>query len=82
METVIGTIAGILCAFSFLPQVIKIIKTKRTQDLSLLTFSAFCGGVFLWFVYGILISSAPITIANAVTLIIGLIILIMKLKYK
>lgn len=78
---ILGIAAGILCTFSFIPQVIKIFRTKNARDISLLTFSVFFLGVILWFIYGIMIKEWPIIIANAVTLIIILSIVVMKIKY-
>ena len=81
MTVIIGALAGILCTVSFLPQVIKIYKTKRVQDISLLTFSVFTTGVFLWFVYGFLIGDIPVIITNALIFFLALIIVVMKIKY-
>ena len=78
---IVGSLAGILCTLSFIPQVIKIAKTKHTKDLSLATFSAFFVGISLWLAYGILIREWPVIIANAVTLILVLYIVIMKIKH-
>jgi len=78
---IIGILAGILCTISFLPQVIRIFKTKHTKDLSLITFAGFALGVVLWLIYGILIKEIPIILANAATLILVLLIVLMKIKY-
>jgi MtN3 and saliva related transmembrane protein len=80
--TLIGSVAAICTTISFVPQVIKIYKTKETRDLSLLMYAVFSLGVFLWLCYGIMIKSMPIMIANLVTLTFSLFILIMKVKYK
>jgi MtN3 and saliva related transmembrane protein len=45
-------------------------------------FIVICTGIFLWLVYGLLINSLPIILANAVTLVIAGTILILKIKYK
>jgi len=79
---IIGIVAGILCTLSFLPQVVKILKTKRTKDLSLTAFSALSLGVFLWLIYGILIKEFPVIAANAVTFVLSSSIVVMKIKYK
>ena len=79
---VIGFLAGILTTIAFIPQVIKVWKTKSTKDISLIMFIVLCTGIFLWLVYGILISSLPVILANIVTFILALIILIFKIKYK
>jgi len=78
---VIGIAAAILTTVSFVPQLVRILRTKHTKDLSLLTFSLFFAGVFLWLIYGILIKELPVILANAATLIIALLILINKVKY-
>lgn len=78
---ILGIMAGILCTFSFIPQVVKIFRTKNARDISLLTFSVFSLGVILWLIYGIAIKEWPIIIANAVSLILILAIVVMKVKY-
>ena len=65
-----------------MPQIIKSIKTKNTKDLSLLMYLILIMGVFLWLVYGILIESLPLIIANAIVILFSLTILILKIKYK
>lgn len=79
---IIGTLAGILCTLSFLPQVIKIFKTKNTRDISLLTFSIFSVGVLLWFIYGVMINDLPIILTNIVMFILAVLIVIAKIVYK
>lgn len=80
--TIIGFAAGILTTVALMPQVAKAWKTKLTRDVSLLWAVALTIGVFLWLVYGILINSLPIIIANSVTVILAFIVLILKIKYK
>ncbi|MCK4948411.1 MAG: SemiSWEET transporter [Candidatus Aureabacteria bacterium] len=79
---IIGLCAGSLCVISFLPQVIKIFRTKNTRDLSLITFSLFSLGVFLWLIYGILIKSLPVILTNAAMAVLTLLIVVMKVRYK
>ncbi len=80
--TMIGLAAAAITVVSLFPQLVKIWKTKSTKDISLGMFLLFCGGVFLWFVYGILMQDLPIIIANFLGFIQTLIILILKVKYK
>ena len=80
--TMIGLAAAAITVISLFPQLVKIWKTKSTKDISLGMFLLFCGGVFLWFVYGILMQDLPIIIANFLGFIQTLIILILKVKYK
>ena len=78
---IIGIIAGIITTLSTLPQAIKIIRLKRTKDISLGMYILLFTGVSLWFVYGILINDIPLIFANAVGSVLSFLILIMKLKY-
>jgi MtN3 and saliva related transmembrane protein len=80
--TLLGLLAGGLTTASFVPQVRKIWKTKKAEDVSLLMFVAFCVGVSLWLVYGFMKGEAAIIVTNAVTLVLGAAIVWMKLKFK
>jgi len=80
--TIIGLMAAAFTVVAFFPQLMKVWKTKSTKDISLGMFSLFCSGVFLWFVYGILMQDLPITIANFLIFVQAFIILMFKLKYK
>jgi len=80
--TIVGLAAAAITVFSLFPQLVKVWKTKSTKDISLGMFSLFCSGVFLWFVYGILMKDLPIIIANFLGFIQAFIILMLKLKYK
>ena len=80
--TIIGLGAAMFTTISFLPQAIRVIKTKQTKDLSLTMYMAFTVGIFLWLVYGIMLDNLPIVIANSITLVFASTILVMKLKYK
>ena len=79
---VLGYVAGTLTTIAFLPQAIQTWKTKSTKDISLGMFVSFCTGVFLWLIYGVLINSYPVIIANVFTLSLAMIILFMKIKYR
>ena len=76
-----GYFAAILTTAAFLPQLIKTLKTKKAEDVSLLTLIMFICGVVSWIIYGYKISSSPIQIANIITLILNLFILISKIHY-
>ncbi len=80
--TIIGFVAATLTTIAFIPQALKTIKTKNTKDISLPMYLILTTGILFWFIYGLLIVDYPIIIANIVTLIFALIILINKLKYK
>lgn len=78
----IGLLAGTLTTVSFIPQVIKIWRSKKADDISISMFLIFTVGVGLWMIYGIQIASVPVMLANAVTMILALIILILKYSYR
>ncbi len=71
----IGYIAATLTTFSFIPQVLHIVRTRDTRAISLGMYSIFTIGIAFWLVYGIIIQDAPMTIANCITLILALFIL-------
>ena len=76
-----GYFAAILTTAAFLPQLIKTLKTKKADDVSLITLIMFICGVGSWIIYGYKISSFPILIANIITFILNLFILISKIYY-
>jgi MtN3 and saliva related transmembrane protein len=80
--TILGLLAGTLTTISFIPQVLKVIQTKSTRDISLLMFICFSTGVLSWLVYGLFIQDIPVIAANFITFILAVIILIYKIKYK
>ena len=78
---IFGYIAAVLTTAAFLPQLIKTLKTKKADDVSLITLIMFIIGVLCWIIYGYKISSIPILLANLITLILNLLILISKIYF-
>ena len=76
-----GYFAAILTTAAFLPQLIKTLKTKKAEDVSLITLIMFISGVASWIVYGYKISSSPILVANIITFILNIFILISKVYF-
>ncbi|MBS4191964.1 SemiSWEET transporter [Bacillus sp. FJAT-49705] len=79
--TLLGVIAGIFTSCSFIPQAYKVIKTKRTSDISIPMYCLCTVGVFLWIIYGLLIKDIAVLLTNIVTFIPTVIILILTVKY-
>ena len=75
----IGFMAAFCTTAAFVPQVVQVWRTRRTQDLSLGMFSLMTTGVALWLAYGLLADSAPVYVANGATLVLAAYILLMKL---
>lgn len=78
--TLLGVFAGLLTSCSFFPQAYKVIKTKRTQDISIPMYSLCTVGVLIWIFYGLLINDVAIILTNIVTFVPTLIILILTIK--
>ena len=76
----IGITAAILTTSSFIPQVYKIYKEKKAQGVSLTMYLIMFFGVLLWLLYGVLIGSTAIILANSVTAILQLFVIVFKLK--
>ena len=76
----IGILAAILTTSAFIPQVYKIYKEKKAQGVSLTMYLIMFVGVLLWLVYGVLIGSIAIIVANSVTAVLQLFVIIFKLK--
>lgn len=80
MDTYLGFIAATLTTISFIPQVVRTLKTRRTKDISLSMYSIFSIGVFGWLIYGIIRFDPPVIAANAITFILALMILYLKIS--
>jgi len=76
----VGGIAAVLTTLSFLPQAARTIRTGDTNAISLAMYAMFTAGVAFWLVYGVLLSSAPIIIANSVTILMAGLILTLKTR--
>ncbi|MCA9731483.1 MAG: SemiSWEET transporter [Deferribacteres bacterium] len=81
MITAIGLFAALCTTTAFLPQAIKTIRTKQTRDLSLRMYILQATGNFSWFIYGFITFNIPIMLADSITSILVVTILVMKLKY-
>lgn len=80
MTELIGFAAAFLTTAAFIPQALKVYKTRKTDDLSFGLFSMLFVGISLWFIYGLLIGAMPIIAANGVTLVFVAYILWMKIR--
>lgn len=78
---IIGVAAGFCTTAAFAPQVVRTWKTKSVEDISLGMYCLLCLGVALWIVYGFLISSFSIILANGVTLVLAGAVLGMKVRF-
>jgi len=81
MTSTIGFLAAVLTTVSFVPQVLKVWRARSATDISLGMYTLFTLGVALWLVYGVLIHSWPIIIANFITLLLAGAVLVMKVRF-
>ena len=77
----IGSVAAMLTTASFIPQAWHSFKTRDVSGISLGMYSVFTVGVALWLLYGVLLQSWPLMIANTITLLLASAILGMKLRF-
>jgi MtN3 and saliva related transmembrane protein len=77
----IGSLAATLTTTAFIPQVWQIWRTRHTKDISLGMYIAFTCGVALWLLYGVLLGSWPIIIANSITVCLAGAVLVMKIRF-
>lgn len=81
LPEIVGIVAGVFTAVSLLPQLIKILKEKKVEDLSTGMFVTLVIGLSLWVIYGIMRKDWPIIVTNGFSVIINLIILALNKKY-
>lgn len=81
MQEWIGSIAATLTTTAFIPQAWQVWRTRHTKDISLGMYAIFTSGVALWAIYGLMIGSWPVIIANCVTLVFAGAVLVMKLRF-
>jgi MtN3 and saliva related transmembrane protein len=78
---VIGIIAGSLTAFSLIPQLVKILKEKKADDVSPMMLIILMAGLGLWTTYGILKEDWPLIITNSFSFLLNAVVLVMRFKY-
>jgi MtN3 and saliva related transmembrane protein len=76
-----GYAAALCTTGAYVPQVLKVWRTRATQDISLKMFLVLVTGLALWLTYGIWKGEWPLILANAVTLMLASTILFFKFKH-
>ena len=79
---ILGFFAGICVTISVIPQILKIWKTKKVKDISLLTFSVLTFGVALWVLYGVIKNDLPIIITNSISLSLNILMVYFIIYYE
>ena len=78
---VVGLFAGICTASSLLPQLIKTIKEKKAEDISILMLAVLMLGVATWIFYGVLRNDLPIILTNSFSFLLNIIMMVLRFKY-
>jgi len=78
---ILGLIAAFFTTAAFLPQVFKTWKTKDVTALSLPMLVLFFTGIVLWFIYGYLMNSLAMILANSITIVSAFLLMYFKIKY-
>ena len=82
LVNLVGIAASIFTAVSMLPQLIKLLREKKANDVSLGMLAVLLGGLFLWIWYGSIKDDKIIIISNAISLTISIVLAILTFKYK
>jgi len=76
----LGYVAAIFATGSFIPQVAKTWRTRSAEDLSWIMLATHVLGLTLWLAYGVALRAAPIIIANAVGVLLDIVLIILKAR--
>lgn len=76
----IGYIAALLTTAAYIPQFIKVFREKNTASLSLGMYIMITSGIACWLIYGIMVKSPSLILANGITLALSAGILYMKIR--
>lgn len=79
---ILGLAAGVLTASSLIPQVIKTIKHKKADDISISMLLVLQAGIILWVIYGVKREDFPIIATNSFSLLVNITMVVLGLKYK
>lgn len=82
MDEILGIIAGILTSVAMMPQLIKVIKEKNAEDISVVMLFVLISGLSLWVWYGILKDELPIILSNGFSVLVNLSLLVYCLIFK
>ncbi len=78
----IGIVAGICTAVSLLPQLIKIIKEKKAEDISYFMLLILLTGLAGWVWYGVVKKDYPIIFTNSFSFLVNAAVIFFTFRYK
>ena len=78
---IVGIGAGVMTAVSMLPQLIKIIKEKKADDVSIVMLVILNTGLILWSIYGFMRDDMPIIVTNCFSILLNITVLVLRIKF-
>lgn len=80
-ENLLGIIAGVLTSISMIPQLVKVVREKNVEDISLLMLLILISGLSLWVWYGFVKDELPIILSNLFAVLVNICLLICYMIY-
>lgn len=80
-ENLLGIVAGVLTSISMIPQLIKVIREKNVEDISLLMLLILISGLSLWVWYGFVKDELPIILSNLFAVLVNISLLVCYMMY-
>ena len=81
-ENILGLVAGGITSVAMLPQLLKVLKEKNVEDISLMMIAVLIVGLSLWVWYGFLKDELPIILSNAFAVLVNLALLAAYFRYR
>lgn len=76
----VGLLAAILTTAAYVPQTMKVLRERNTKSLSLYMYLLITSGIGCWFVFGVMVDSPSLILANGISFVLAFTILVMKLR--
>jgi MtN3 and saliva related transmembrane protein len=78
----VGIVSSVLTAVSMLPQLIKVIREKDAENVSIVMLSVLLAGLAMWIYYGVLIKDLIIIVSNSFSVLLNVVLLFCAFRFK
>jgi MtN3 and saliva related transmembrane protein len=78
---IVGLTAGFLTTVSFIPQLLRMHRTRSAKDISPHMYSMYAIGVLIWIIYGVMLDDFALIFWNGAALVFACLVLAMKFNY-
>lgn len=82
LQQTIGIVAGILTSVALIPQVVKVYREKKSEQISIGYVIVLTCGQALWIVYGVVKSDIPVITTSIFALSVSIVLMVLGIKYK